>query len=141
MMATGKRSWLVRHRQHCVSHHDANNLLMSKKPDQSSEPSPTESNGRQGGGRFGEGNKFAKGNPHAKRVAELRAILLGAVKDEDFKAIAKMLVQLAKGGDLPATRELFQRTLGPAVELDLIDRLESLEAKIAEIQTAKAGAN
>ena len=113
---------------------DANNLVMSK-PDQNSEPSPNGSNGRGAGGKFAKGWKGGPGNPHAKRVAELRAILLGAVKDEDFKAITQTLIKQSTSGDMVAMRELFQRTLGPPVEIDLIERLEALEAKLAALQT------
>jgi len=70
-------------------------------------------------GRFSEGNRAAVGNPHAKRVGELRTALLDAVMPEDVEA--------AKGGDVAAARVLFERTLGRPVEADLIERLEVLE--------------
>jgi len=78
-------------------------------------------------GRFSEGNRAAVGNPHAKRVGELRTALLDAVMPEDVQAVAKALVEAAKGGDVAAARVLFERTLGRPVEADLIERLEVLE--------------
>ena len=45
-------------------------------------PSPTASNGRNGNGRFAPGNSIANGNPHAKRIGQLRSALIEAVSDE-----------------------------------------------------------
>jgi hypothetical protein len=101
-------------------------------------PSTTGSNGRASGGRFGPGNRFARGNPHARRVAALRAALLRAVKPADLAEVAAALLASAKGGDVAATRELMQRVLGPAESIDLIDRIESLERLIAHPLVARA---
>ena len=54
----------------------------------------------------------APGNPHAKRVAWLREALLEAVSEDDLRAIARTLVKKAKGGDLPAIKELLNRVIG-----------------------------
>ena len=105
-----------------------------------SSPSPTEDNGRDGGGRFAMGNRCAVGNPHAKRVAELRAALLAAVTPEDIEEIARVLVKKSKGGDLVAIRELLDRTIGksPApVVLDL-DHHEDRKMRLAEDRQADA---
>jgi len=69
-------------------------------------------NGRTPRGQFAKGNPGGPGNPHAKRVAGLRQALLEAVSEDDLRAIAKTLVKKAKGGDLPAIRELLNRVLG-----------------------------
>ena len=95
-------------------------------------PSPTDPDGRDGKGRFAAGNKLAKGNPHAKRVAALRSALLNAVTEEDMRQIVGKLIELAKGGDVHAIKELFNRTLGRPQEADLIERLERLEEVLAE---------
>lgn len=76
------------------------------------EPSTNGANGRGSGGRFAAGNAGGPGNPHAKRVAELRAVLLAAVTDRDLRAIVAKLVERAKAGELPAIRELLDRLLG-----------------------------
>lgn len=90
-------------------------------------PSPTEPSGRGSDGRFQPGNSFARGNPHAKRIGELRAALLAAITDEDWRAILAKLVDAAKEGEQWAIREIFDRTLGKPTEADLISRLEALE--------------
>ncbi len=90
-------------------------------------PSPTAPNGRGPRGRFGPGNKCAKGNPLAKRVARLRSALFTAVKPADLRDVVAALLAAAKGGDVAAARELLQRLVGPPVELDLLERIESLE--------------
>jgi hypothetical protein len=92
-------------------------------------PSPNGSNGGRGSsGRFAAGNKGGPGNPHARRVAELRAALLEAVTPADMKAIVAKLVRKAKAGDIRAAREIIERTLGKPVEFDLLERLACLEA-------------
>ncbi|MEZ4270158.1 MAG: hypothetical protein R3C68_01580 [Myxococcota bacterium] len=81
-------------------------------------------NGRIASGRFAVGNKGGPGNPHARRVAKLRSLLLNAVTDDELHAIVLKLVDLAKGGDLAAIREVLNRTVGkPETPADP-DRLE-----------------
>jgi hypothetical protein len=41
-------------------------------------------------------------------------MLLECVSDEDFRAVIAKLVELAKGGDLSAIKELFDRVIGPS---------------------------
>ena len=101
-------------------------------------PSTTASNGRGERGRFGPGNKYAKGNPHARRVARLRAELLRTVTPADMREVATALLNQAKAGDVAAAKELLQRLLGPPVALDLMERLEALERHLAEVQEADA---
>ena len=86
-------------------------------------PSPTESNGRSAGGRFGPGNRCARGNPHAGRVARLRAELLRAVTPQDLRDVVAALLAKAKAGEVAAIKELLQRLLSPPVELDLLQRI------------------
>ena len=90
-------------------------------------PSTAASAGRDNTGRFGPGNNFGQGNPHAKRVAQLRTALLNAVSPEDLEAIIQALVQKARQGDVYAAREVLDRTLGKAESLDLSHRIEALE--------------
>jgi hypothetical protein len=52
---------------------------------------------------------------------------LNAVKPKELAAVIRKLLEMAIAGDVPAAREVLQRTLGPAVELDLLERLEALE--------------
>ena len=76
-------------------------------------PSPPVDNGREAAtGRFATGNTFGEGNPHHKRVAELRSALLDAISPEDLRVIVGQLVQKAKSGDVAAAREVLDRALG-----------------------------
>jgi hypothetical protein len=69
-------------------------------------------NGRLANGQFTKGNAGGPGNPHAGKVARLRAVLIEAVTEEDIQEIAGQLVALAKEGNMPAIKLLFQYTLG-----------------------------
>ena len=95
-------------------------------------PSPNGPFHRNPGGQFVAGNRGGPGNPHGAQVGRLRAALLEAVKPEDMTAIVARLVELAKGGDVRAIKEVFDRTLGKPVEADLLERLATLEAVAAQ---------
>jgi hypothetical protein len=95
-------------------------------------PSPNAGNGRGAGGRFAKGNGGGPGNPHARRVAELRSAMLNAVTPQDVRDVMAALLAAAKGGDVAAARELLQRLLGPPVELDFVERLAALEEQLAQ---------
>jgi len=94
------------------------------------EPSPSGNNGRNARGQFTTGNHAAQGNPLARRIGQLRSALVGAVTVEDMVAIARKLVEQARGGDVLAMRLLLERTIGKPVELDVIERLEQLESAL-----------
>jgi hypothetical protein len=49
-------------------------------------------NGRTAGGRFAKGYKGGPGNPHARRVGQLQAVLLGAVKRAEAQVMRLGLV-------------------------------------------------
>jgi len=95
-------------------------------------PSPNGANGRDNGGHFAKGNAGGPGNPHARRVGQLRSMLLQAVTDDDWLAVVAKLIDDAKAGDKAARAELFERVLGKPIEADLIERIEALEAAITE---------
>ncbi|MCY2953560.1 MAG: hypothetical protein NTU53_16515 [Planctomycetota bacterium] len=99
----------------------------------SDSPSTTASNGRTGNGRFAPSNKYAKGNPFARRVARLRSTLLKAVKPTDLRDVVAVLLTQAKAGDVASIKELLQRLLGPPVELDFVERLDALEQQISTL--------
>lgn len=92
-----------------------------------SEPSTSEGNGRDHGGRFAAGNRLAKGNPHAKRVAKLRAVLFRAADPAAMLRAARKIMQQAEGGDLAAFREILDRTVGKTIASDVEERLTRLE--------------
>jgi hypothetical protein len=64
----------------------------------------------------------------------LRSELLRSVTPKDLREVVAALLAQAKAGDVPATKELLQRLLGPPVELDLLERLDRLEQRLAEQQ-------
>jgi hypothetical protein len=76
------------------------------------DPSPNGVNGRDPQGRFLPGNPGGPGNPFARRCASLRKAFLEAVSDADLQAIARTLVERAKGGDLAAMKLVFLWVLG-----------------------------
>ncbi len=96
----------------CCQSHNGDSMKRSKDVDARSITAEPSTNGRTAKGQFAKGNPGGPGNPHAKRVAGLRQALLEAVSEDDLRAIAKTLVKKAKGGDLPAIRELLNRVLG-----------------------------
>jgi hypothetical protein len=100
-------------------------------------PSTNGPNGRGTGGRFAKGNAGGPGNPHARRVARLRSALFKAVTPEDLRDVVTALLTSAKGGDVSAARELMQRLLGPAEAVDLMERLDALEAKIQQLNETR----
>jgi hypothetical protein len=66
-------------------------------------------------GRFVPGNKLGKGNPHAKRVAELKAALLESETPERVTAVMGKLYELAIDGDVAACKEYLNRLFGKEV--------------------------
>lgn len=89
-------------------------------------------------GRFLPGNRIGQGNPHAKKAHALRNALFSAVTEEDIDAVIRALIDEAKGGDVPAARELLDRCLGKPVELDLMERLRTLEELLAVLDPEAA---
>lgn len=78
-------------------------------------------------GRFRLGNAGGPGNPHAAQVARLRAAMLAAVTPDDVADLVRTLLELAKGGNVAAIRELLDRVLGKSEAIDLVVRVEALE--------------
>jgi len=97
-----------------------------------SDPSPAEHSGRDAKGRFGLGNRIGLGNPHAKKIGQIRAALMNAIKAGDIRVAVKALVEQAKGGDRFALAELLDRTIGRAISMDIEERLTRLETLLAE---------
>ena len=90
--------------------------------------------GHDTNGRFAAGNTLGRGNPHAAQVARLRSAMLSAVSEDDMKAVVGKLVALAKDGDVPAIKLLFDRVLGKVVTVDEPPASSpERAAKIAEI--------
>jgi hypothetical protein len=96
--------------------------------------------GRRSNGRFGPGNRCARGNPHAKRVARLRAALFRAADPAEMLIASRKLVEMAKAGDRFAYSEIMDRTIGRPVASDLEERISRLEELAKEERRNNAGA-
>ena len=101
-------------------------------------------NGRTASGQFAEGNPGGPGNPHGRRVADLRAALLDAVTEADIRAVAKALVARAKSGEVPAIRELLDRLVGRPLPVDQVEPVAfqvspELAARALEIIARRLG--
>jgi hypothetical protein len=92
-----------------------------------SKPSTHGPNGRDASGRFTLGNREGKGNPLAGRAAKIRAVLLRKLTPKRAATIADKLIAMAEAGDLAAMKELWDRTIGRASPLELLERVEALE--------------
>jgi hypothetical protein len=97
-------------------------------------PLPTATNGRLSGGRFGPGNRFAKGNPLARRVARLRTALVRSITPATIRRVVEALVREAEAGNVQAARELLNRTIGRET-IPLIVEQVVRDAEIAERAT------
>src|SRR6266851_1914205 len=90
-------------------------------------PNATEqpaANGRDARGRFVPGNPGGPGNPYARRVAELRQVMLECVTTKEMEIIVGELMVQAKCGNLAAIKLLFQYIIGKppaAVDPDTLD--------------------
>ena len=103
-------------------------------------PSANQSNGRDHRGRFTKGNPGGPGNPHVRRVGELRSAVLAAVTPAMVSRVLQMLYQRALAGDVLAARELLDRALGkPKVTLEQKQTLPSpgeLRARLTSLVEA-----
>lgn len=103
------------------------------------EPIANGENGRGADGRFQPGNAGGPGNPFARRTAELRRTLLGAVSDDDLRAIVAKLVERAKTGDMAAIREVLDRLIGKPGESANPDHIDRQSRTLAEGEARRAG--
>ena len=76
----------------------------------------TEQGGRDGKGRFVKGCRGGPGNPRSATVAAFRVAFLNAITDGEIRAVARMLVKTALGGEPWAIKELLNRCLGKPPE-------------------------
>jgi hypothetical protein len=86
-------------------------------------------NGRNSDGSFAKGNPGGPGNPHGRRVARLRSLMLDAVTDDDLKEIVTSMVSQAKAGDAAATKLLLSYLVGKPVDAPDPDRLAVAETE------------
>jgi hypothetical protein len=80
--------------------------------------------GRDAGGKFAIGNRFGKGNPHARRMADLRQAFLSAATEERMRELGEKLFTAALAGDWQAAKLLLPFVIGrptDAVNPDALD--------------------
>jgi hypothetical protein len=82
-------------------------------------------------GKFKKGWRGGPGNPYIRRIAALRAVIATAVAPDDMMEVMVALLEKAKAGEMAAIRELFDRTLGPAIPFDVLAKLEELQEVIS----------
>jgi len=66
-------------------------------------------------GKFAKGNSLGKGNPHAQRVAKLKAALLECETPDRVRNVMGKLYDLAMEGDVQACKEYLNRLFGKEV--------------------------
>src|SRR5262249_60160154 len=74
-------------------------------------------------GRFTAGNKFARGNPHARRMAALRQAFLSAATEERMRELGEKLFAAALAGDWQAAKLLLAYLAGRPAAAPDPDRL------------------
>ena len=67
---------------------------------------------RSANGHFAPGNTGGPGNPHARRTAHIKRVLLDAITDDDLRAIIKSLIEQAKAGNAKAAELILNRLVG-----------------------------
>jgi len=85
---------------------------------------------RKVNGQFSEGNKYGRGNPHARKVAQLRTAMIESVTVEDMRAIVTALVTQAKAGDISSVKLLLPYLVGAAPQSINPDEIEIDEMKL-----------
>lgn len=79
------------------------------------EPQDNGNSGRNNKGQFVNGHDIGHEpgkHPNTKKSQKLRQALLDAVTEKDMQDIVKKVVELAKGGNIQAIKEVFDRCLG-----------------------------
>src|SRR5437868_11150264 len=98
-----------------------------------SSPRPTDpaaqtpQSGHEANGPWAKGNPGGPGNPFARRVAQLRKLILDNVSDEDLLAIVEALKAKAKEGSIGAAKLLLAYALGKPASAPDPDRLDGQE--------------
>jgi hypothetical protein len=93
--------------------------------------------GHDAKGRFAPGNKCARGNPFARRMAELRSALLESATPERLKKLGERLYREAVGDrysapDLEAAKLWLTYCVGRPVEVINPDRLDLDEFRLLD---------
>jgi hypothetical protein len=80
-------------------------------------------------GRFAAGNRYGKGNPHARKMAALREAFLSAATEERMRELGEKLFAAALAGDWQAAKLLLPFVIGRPAEAANPDALDMDEWK------------
>lgn len=80
------------------------------------------------GGRGGPGRPKGVG-----RASLLRDAILHEFNQEDYRKLARRIYDEGMQGNVQAAKEIFDRTLGKAEAIDLLDRIAELEAIVERL--------
>jgi hypothetical protein len=78
---------------------------------------------------FTRRQEIATHKRQAHKVSRLRSALLQAVSGADLRCVVNRLADAAKKGNVSAAKLLLDRLLGPALPLDIEQRLAALEER------------
>src|SRR5262245_64395058 len=87
----------------------------------------TPADGREANGQFAKGNPGGPGNPFARKVAQLRKLILENLSDEGLLAIVAALKAKAKEGSVSAAKLLLNYALGKPASMPDPDHLDGQE--------------
>ena len=79
-------------------------------------------------GRFLRGNRCGLGSPLAAKANKLRSAMFKAIDAGDIREIINAVKAEAKRGNLVAARLILAYCLGEPVALDVVEKIERLEA-------------
>ena len=91
-------------------------------------------NGRNTNGTFAPGNPGGSGNPHARKVAQLRTAILDCLNTEAMASIVNGLLIAAQSGDVQAAKLLLSYAVGRPPDPVNPDRLDVDEWELLKAQ-------
>ncbi len=93
---------------------------------------------RDSTGKFASNNQAAKGHgrPYSVKAAAFRRAMFEVVSTEDIESIIGQLVLDARLGNIKAASLLLDRLLGGIEAVDVLERLEALEAALEDRGTS-----
>jgi len=104
-----------------------------------SDPIDPSANGRDSKGRFAHGNGGGPGSPQARHARQLRErlndALFKACSPDRLLAAIDAVLKLAEAGDVAALKLLVERIAGPPVAVDIVERIEAIEAALNQKKT------
>jgi hypothetical protein len=87
----------------------------------------SQQDGRQPNGQFAKGNRGGPGNPYARRVAELRKMMIECATDERMRAIVIAVLDKPAEGNMQAAKLAFQYIYGKPTDSAHPDRIDQDE--------------